>query len=353
MIQSNMNNHSIDSIGRKFLIICILTLISGVLSAQKVLQFEKALWCNKRDIVIHHSYKADSVLNHFAKLGITTLFYSVGNLPYSDWNFLDSLIIECHKHNIQIHPYIVAGQRINRNNRIIKEHTDWLVRGMQGEMTSNLNLANPEVRKFIVESSAPFMKHNIDGFHLDYIRFDLHQNFSYDSITCETFKNEYGTSPLKLDKDTGDPLWCEWIYWNAAKVTSLVSDLKMMIIKSGKQIPLSAAVFPDSRASKYEVGQDWESWVKEGILDIVCPMIYIGNSEVFRKYVVDTLNISKGKTKVIIGIWLGHRYHRDVDPETMVEHVLISRKEGADGISFWAASLFTEEYQEQFQKLIF
>jgi len=314
-------------------------------------KFEKALWCHKGVFVNKNDYKADSVLNKYEKLGITTLFYSVGALPYSDWNFLDSLIVECHKHKIQIHPYIVPGHKTAIINSVVKEHPEWLILNMQGEKSGHFNLANPEFRRFIVESSSAFLKHNIDGFHLDYIRFDLHQAFSYDSLTCEVFKKKYGTSPLKLDKDTGDPLFCEWIDWNAGMVTALVMDLKMMIIKSGKKIPLSAAVFPDPHASKYEVGQDWETWVKKGYLDIFCPMIYLGNSEVFKKDIIKALEISRGKSKVIVGIWLGHRYHRDVDPETMAEHIIIAKKAGAGGISFWSAPLFTKEYQVKFTNL--
>ncbi len=347
-----MRSQLVNRSGRILLLLCLLIVVCNVVSAGKLRKFEKALWCHKGVFVIKHVYKADSVLNQFEKLGITKLFYSAGSLPYSDWNFLDSLIVECHNHNIELHPYIVPGHKSALITSTAQEHPDWLVKNLQGDTPGNYNLANPEVRKFIVKSSSEFLAHNIDGFHLDYIRFDLHQGFSYDSLTCDTFTKQYGTSPLNLDKDTGDPLWCEWLDWNAGMVTSLVRDLKTMILKSGKQIPLSAAVFPDSRASKYEVGQDWETWVKTGLLDFICPMVYIGNSEVFKKDVVKAVNISKGKAKVIVGTWLGHRYHRDVDPDTMAEHILISRKEGADGISFWSASLFIKEYQDKIQTII-
>jgi hypothetical protein len=32
--------------------------------------------------------------------------------------------------------------------------------------------------------------------------------------------------------------------------------------------------------------------------------------------------------------------------------MLIARKEGADGISFWSASLFIKEYQDKIQTII-
>ncbi len=334
-----------------FSAILILTMIWSSVSAQQQGAFVKALWCGKGNFIINKVYKADSVLNSWNKLGISKLFYGVGSFPYNDWTLLDSIIRDSHKYGIELHPYIIAGYKNSPKNPIVNEHPEWLVVNMQGERLTNLNLANPEVRRFITKSASEFLRHDIDGLHLDYIRFDLHQNFSYDSLTCRDFENEFGTSPLKLDKDTGDPLWCKWIEWNADKVTELVSDLRKMIKGSGRNIPLSAAVFPDPRASRFEVGQDWEKWVRDGLLDITCPMIYLDNSVVFTEDVRRALEICKGRSEVIVGIWLGHRYHRDVDEDTMKEHVMIAWKENADGVSFWSASSFNKDYQKKFLEL--
>lgn len=336
---------------KSLLVACLLTTLCGITLAESKPVFFKALWCHKGGFVIKNNYKADSVLNSYKKLGINLLFYGVGALPYSDWNFLDSLIKDCHEHNIQLHPYIMPGQRSGVKSTITDNHPEWLVRNMKGELSRNLNLAHPEARRFILESAAQFLEHDIDGLHLDYIRFDLHQSFSYDDLTCEMFKDEYGTSPLDLDKDTGDPLWCVWLDWNANKVTSLVSEFKSMIDRSGRKIPLSAAVFPDPSASRYEVGQDWEQMVKKGLLDIVSPMVYVDNSEVFRKDIANAMRICRGKASVIVGIWLGPRYHRDVDVAGMVDHIKIAIDEKASGISFWSASSFTKEYQEAFVRV--
>ncbi len=336
---------------RRILLTFMLAALCGIAAAGGKPGFVKALWCHKGGFVIKNTYKADSVLSSYEKLGINLLFFGAGALPYSDWNFLDSLIADCHKHNIQLHPYIMPGQRSGAKTSITDSHPEWLVKNMNGELTRNINLAHPEARKFLLESAAQFLDHDIDGLHLDYIRFDLHQSFSYDDLTCRMFRDEYGTSPLDLDKDTGDPLWCVWLDWNAGKVTSLVREFRSMIARSGRKIPLSAAVFPDPSASRYEVGQDWEQMVKEGLLDIVSPMVYIDNSEVFRKDVENAKRICRRKARVIVGIWLGPRYHRDVDVAGMVDHIKIALEEKASGISFWSASSFTKEYQEAFAGL--
>jgi hypothetical protein len=36
----------------------------------------------------------------------------------------------------------------------------------------------------------------------------------------------------------------------------------------------------------------------------------------------------------------------------MAEHIIEAKSEGAGGIAFWSASLFTKEYQDKFQTII-
>jgi len=45
-------------------------------------------------------------------------------------------------------------------------------------------------------------------------------------------------------------------------------------------IRFSAAVFPSPAAAATR-GQDWPAWVREGLVDFVCPMIYTENGDAF------------------------------------------------------------------------
>ena len=57
----------------------------------------------------------------------------------------------------------------------IKKHPEWLIRGIKGEMYPNLNIANPDARKYLVKKVSKALKYDIDGIHLDYIRFPVNQ----------------------------------------------------------------------------------------------------------------------------------------------------------------------------------
>lgn len=331
-------------------LVAMLCLPLGTLQAQKPDQFRKALWVWKGLLTGPDGRVSASVLDGFVDSDVSVLFLSC-DLNFNDWGFLDSLITECHKRKMQLHPYITPGHANRNNFPLVMEHPDWLVSEMNGNKRTNLNLANPEVRQYIVKLTESMLKHDIDGFHLDYIRFDLNQNYSYDSLTCATFKKEYGYSPMELDKDCGDPLWCVWIKWNANQVTELVREIRQAIQQSGKKIPLSAAVFPDPEVARIMIGQDWEAWVRDGLLDLVCPMLYIDNTKVFTQDTRNAIKICKGKAEVYIGIWLGYKYHRDVRPDLMLEHARIAKQAGADGISFWSGASFTPEYRAKLKEL--
>ncbi len=331
--------------------VLLITLSSTILAGRDAAKrFDKGLWIWKGLVCDQEGYISDTVLNGYKKAGINVLFFSCG-LPYDDWDFLDRLAAECHKRNIEFHPFISPGGSNNPSGPLLTLHAEWAVTDLDGKKRTNLNLADRDVKDFILKQVSEFAGHNIDGLHLDYIRFDLNQNFSYDSLTCNAFSREFGVSPLDLDKDCGDPLWCKWIRWNTDHVTVLVREIRTVLKAKNKDLTLSAAVFPDPGVAKVMIGQDWEAWIREGLLDLVCPMLYIENDDVFNDDLQRALQIAGKKTRVYAGIWLGNRYHRDVDPDTMLDHCLTALNNKADGVSFWSGGSFTEEYRAMLGKV--
>ena len=243
------------------------------------------------------------LLNKYNEIGINNIFcfYTMMDQHQKKWDFLEVLLKEAHQRNIKVHSIFCPGQRVKLEGEII-ENPEWFIRGKKGEIYTNLNLANPEVREYLKRQIIEALKYDIDGIHLDYIRFQINQGFSYDKATCEAFKKEFGYFPLDIHQDCRSMGWCEWIKWNANHVTTLVREAKEIIDKSGKDVVLGVDVFPDSETAKVLIGQDWELWAKQGIVDIICPMQYTNDFDVFRKSVEKSVKIANGKCKVYSGI---------------------------------------------------
>ena len=293
------------------------------------------------------------MLDNYTEIGINNLFcfYCLKSQNQKEWNFLEVLLEEAHKRNIKVHPIFCPGQRVKLEGEI-KEHPEWLIRGMNGEIYTYLNLANPEAREYIKRKVIETLKYDIDGIHLDYIRFQINQGFSYDKATCEAFKEEYGYSPIEAHHDCGSMVWCEWIKWNAKQVTTLVREIKEIIDKSGKDIVLGVDVFPDYETAKVLIGQDWELWAKEGIVDIICPMQYTNDFDIFRKSVEEAVKAANGKCLVYPGIAC-HSSHNKNTPEGVAQEVIIAREEGADGVTFFSGTSLTEEFMDKLKANVF
>ncbi len=284
------------------------------------------------------------VLNKYSLIGINNLFCFSTMLDQhkKGWDFLKSFLKEAHKRGMKVHPIFCPAQRIKLEGEI-KEHPEWLIRGLKGEIYEYLNLANPEVREYFKRKIIEALKYDIDGIHLDYIRFQINQGFSYDKVTCEAFKKESGYSPHDGKYDCGSMIWCEWIKWNAEQVTTLVREIKDIINKSGKDVVLGVDVFPDGEAAKILIGQNWKLWAKEGLVDIICPMQYTNDANMFRRSVKEAIKATNRKCLVYPGIAC-HSSHNKNTPEGVVQEVKIAREEGADGVTFFSGYSLTDKF---------
>jgi uncharacterized lipoprotein YddW (UPF0748 family) len=295
----------------------------------------------------------DSLFSLYHDIGINNLFcYNAapGENRF-EWDYLDVLIREGHKKGIKIHPIFYPGYNINLEKELV-DHPAWLIRNMDGKYQPNFNLANPEVRKYWVDKISAALKYNIDGIHLDYIRFPTTQVYSYDSVTCEAFKKEFQFSPAEVSHDCGSIIWCEWIKWNAKQVTRLVKEIRQAINESGKQLVLGVDVFPDSETSNVLIAQDWGRWAAAGLVDFICPMLYTNNLDLFKEYLRNALNLADAKCGVYPGIGV-YTAHNKITKELIVKEVIITREEKTNGMVFFSGNSFNKEMQDTLKASLF
>ena len=240
----------------------------------------------------------DSLFNIYQDIGINNLFcYNTTSDENSfDWDYLDVLIKEGHKKGIKIHPIFYPGYNVNLEKELV-DNPAWLIRDMEGKYQPHFNLANPDVRKNWVDKISATLKYDIDGIHLDYIRFPITQVYSYDSATCETFKMVYQYSPVEVSHDCG-------------------------------------------------------SWAKTGLIDFICPMLYTNNLDLFKEYLRNALNIAGEKCKVYPDIGV-HTAHNDITKELIIKEVNITREEKTNGMVFFSGYSFNKEMRDTLKLSLF
>jgi uncharacterized lipoprotein YddW (UPF0748 family) len=267
--------------------------------------------------------------------------------PAYNWDFFGVFFDEAKKRNISVHPWFCVFPESAVLGRV-REHPEWLIMNDKGEMTAAANAALPQVREYEISLMLELLKrYPVDWVHLDYIRFPCSPEepyFSFDAQTRSLFEKAWGQDPLALKaKDSGNLFWNEWIEWNGGQVTQFVRDLREAVRVVGRPVKISAAVFPAADKAKVLIGQDWEEWVKQGLIDMLCPMLYTNHHGLFEKYARRAVEIGRGRVLVCPGIGIGTSHNQNT-PAGMWEQMNISQRLGGNGVIFFSSSSLTESF---------
>ena len=192
---------------------------------------------------------------------------------------------------IQVHAWInacaVGGNATA--GPLTKEHPEWLSLSDTGAdfdtESTKIDPGNPEAAEWTFRVYMDVVRHyDVDGIHLDFIRYGGDSktvgHWGYNPVSVARYDARYGVS--------GNPRWndARWRAWRRAQVTALVrrvyvsaTALKPKLIVSAATIcwgdaPASDAEYEAKSASYTEVFAPWRDWMREGILDLNCPMTY-------------------------------------------------------------------------------
>jgi uncharacterized lipoprotein YddW (UPF0748 family) len=289
----------------------------------------------------------------------------------ADFDPLALVISEAHQYGIRVHAwiniYLVAdldSLPVSRDHAIYK-HPEWVMvpRGIGGELYDVLpdddaylgriiefsRVNRRELEGLFVSPAHPGVKDNlfniwmdiatryeVDGLHFDYVRYPNAQ-YDYSRVSLDRFRQEMDN---KLERDErqslarrfrNDPLFYvktfpeAYAEFQRDQVTELVERIYRGVKSVKPDAIISAAVFANQEDAGRSRFQDWKKWLRNGDLDVVCPMAYTENTEAFRKQVLNALSISSGKR-----VWGGIGAHKQT-AESAVEKIRVARDLGAQG----------------------
>jgi uncharacterized lipoprotein YddW (UPF0748 family) len=165
-------------------------------------------------------------------------------------------------------------------------HPEWFWYDQRGNRQPlgwyiSLNPCLPEVRQYLVGVLEEIARnYPVDGLHLDYIRFPSEESpkgsdYPYDARTLQLYKAATGRTP-RQDK-------AAWTRWRTAQVTQLVRQIRGMTQRVRPGLRLTAACWADMEGVRRSFFQDGSAWIREGLADLVFPMNYTTNNQVFRQ----------------------------------------------------------------------
>jgi uncharacterized lipoprotein YddW (UPF0748 family) len=266
---------------------------------------------------------------------------------YAGYDLLGTLIEEAGRKTITVQPWFCVFNE-GAIPEPFRKHPEWLIRSPEGEMVGVANPALPEVREYerslMIEVAAAYP---VDWIHLDYIRYPSSPRevyFSWDAKTRALFKEYSGVDPVEMKaRDSGNILWDEWIVWNRGRVTDFLKELRSGLSALGRPVKISAAVFPTAEEAKVLIGQDWAAWCREGLIDMLCPMLYTNNLGFFEKYVRQAMDAAGGRLPVLPGIGVTTS-HNQATPEILMAEVEIGRRLGTAGHVFFSGTALKPEF---------
>jgi uncharacterized lipoprotein YddW (UPF0748 family) len=305
--------------------------------------------------------KIKSTLDDYQKAGINTiivLIKSTSGIVYYksqiaqrdtsfNYDFFGMINEEAKKRNMIVHPWFCVFTEGGIYGEI-RNHPEWLIHSKKSEMVGIVNPAIPEVRQYEISLMTEIARlYSVDWIHLDYIRYPCEPTenyYSFDPQTRKAFKEYSGEDPLLIKAtDTGNILWNEWIGWNARQVDLFMRELKDSLRTFNRRIKISAAVFPDADNAKVLIGQDWELWADNNLIDMLCPMLYTNNTGFFTQYTEKAVKIGRGHAQVCIGIGIGTSHNQNT-PEGMLQQIEITKKLKADGYIFFSSSSLIQDF---------
>ncbi len=212
-----------------------------------------------------------------------------------------------------------------------------------------LNSNDRECRDMVLDIYQQLItKYEIDGLHLDYIRYpELNygkDDFGYNQDIIDAFAKKTGITgdPRKFVDGSAEKK--AWIQFRCDIITSFVGEVYDMVRDNNPDIWLSAATYPDITLSKNTIAQDIAAFVDKGYLDEIFSMSYgIDNATVMWS-VKNYLKVTDSKSFYSVGI----AAFLETTPKNFAYQLTDVELAGADGVSIFAlASITPGHYQSE------
>ena len=368
---------------RLFLSLCLCASVvafTGCVSGPQITEPMRAIWVTRFDYKT--AADVEQIVDNCADAGFNALLFQVrGNgtafynsnfepwadeLGGSDPGF-DPLALACekaHQRGVELHAYVNVmpawrGTKPPTNpEQLYNKHPEWFWYDQNGDRQKlssfyvSLNPCLPEVREYTVAVFEDLAsRYDIDGLHLDYIRFpneppatprDSGLDYPRDEKTLSLYKEATGLTPDE-NKES-------WNQWRTDQVTKLVADIHAMLRRVKPRTALSASI-----GSVRERGlahfQDGRRWIDDGIMDIVILMNYTDDPEEFASridpWVTDEITVP-----IVPGLWFGRHPDKSTEDATLVvkQEIELARAKTKNFCIFAYSSFFDSVDEELTQQ---
>lgn len=254
-------------------------------------------------------------------------------------------IEECHKRGLQCHAWVVCMNigsdkaiKMQRNNALPKRRAE-ICKKYNGEWY--LNPGEPETKFYLIDIVSEIVKkYNVDGIHLDYIRYP---DRAHDFPDTDTYK-KYALNGESLKE------------WRIKNINDIVYSIYDVVKRANPKVMVSSAVLGKRDNHRYFSSMGWSgmeatyqdvaAWLKAGKQDFVAPMMYYPDKSFF-PFVKDWVKNSNGYPIVAgLGVYRLAKSDGNWSLRDFMPQIYISRDMGIAGSSFYRTKQLEENLKD-------
>jgi uncharacterized lipoprotein YddW (UPF0748 family) len=270
-----------------------------------------------------------------------------GNPGYDPLAFA---INECHKRGMECHAWIVTLPLGNRKHVSALKKATFNQRALRLCITENNNLflnpANPNTINYLSDIVREIVtNYDVDGVLFDYLRYPEEVSPSFDRKDYRLYGNK-----IPLDD------------WRRNNITQIVRSLYHEIKSIKPWVKVSTCPVGKYRDAEnyspkgfnafYTVKQDPQAWMKEGIQDIIFPMMYF-KGNLFHYFAKDWKGNAYGRYVVpALGIYFLDRKEGNWQIDEIEDQIDFIRNNHLAGESMFRAQYLTNNMQHLSDRLM-
>ena len=212
----------------------------------------------------------------------------------NSWDPLLTAITLAHQAGLELHAWVNLYPAWNKDvlpldeKHLYYQHPNWFMHDIYGGHSKLKNgyqwLAptHPDVPRYLLDVCAEiYENYNVDGLHLDYIRFPA-QTYSYDPASVRVFRQKFGAAPQSRPR--------AWRLWRQNSISRLLDSLYADVKKIKPDLVVSAAVVANFDLARKIYFQDGPGWLARGSMDAIYPMLYTNDVAIFERRLQDFLD---------------------------------------------------------------
>ena len=247
---------------------------------------------------------------------------------------LEQCIRAARRHGLKVHVWIVCWNLTGAPDEFVvrKRAAGRTIVSSNGDPMPWLNPAHPDNVRLMVDSLKEVAdEYDIDGIHLDYIRYP-NRNACYSDYTRQRFEEWLGrkVSSWPADALPEGRLDESFRRFRVDQINLAVRAVHEGVGKPHPNLKVSAAVWGGYPNVIDSIGQDWVSWLERDELDFVVTMNYANDHSRFAHLTRTQLALPNASGRIYPGLGVTSS-ESQLSPDQVILQINSARRLGAPG----------------------